>query len=67
MRQARRLVLPTGTTARVFPNGVSNLMEYALGAQVEIKMGAKNKGKMTIAFANLDILDGIIHKIVPNE
>ena len=39
----------------------------ALGAQVDIKMGAKNKGKMTIAFANLDILDGIIHKIVPNE
>ena len=39
----------------------------ALGAQVDIKMGAKNKGKMTIAFGNLDILDGIIHKIVPNE
>ena len=39
----------------------------ALGAQVDIKMDAKNKGKMTIAFANLDILDGIIHKIVPNE
>ena len=39
----------------------------ALGAQVDIKVGAKNKGKMTIAFANLDILDGIIHKIVPNE
>ena len=39
----------------------------ALGAQVDIKMGAKNKGKMTIAFAKLDILDGIIHKIVPNE
>ena len=39
----------------------------ALGAQVDIKMGAKNKGKMTIAFANLDILDGIIHNIVPNE
>ncbi len=37
----------------------------ALGAQVEIKMGAKNKGKMTIAFANLDVLDGIIAKIQP--
>lgn len=36
----------------------------ALGAQVDIKMGAKNKGKMTIAFANLDVLDGIIEKIV---
>lgn len=35
----------------------------ALGAQVDIKMGAKNKGKMTIAFGNLDILDGIISKI----
>ena len=39
----------------------------ALGAQVDIKMGAKNKGKMVIAFGNLDVLDGIIHKIVPNE
>ena len=38
-----------------------------LGAQVDIKMGAKNKGKMVIAFGNLDVLDGIIHKIVPNE
>ena len=37
----------------------------ALGAQVEIKMGAKNKGKMTIAFANLDVLDGIIAKVIP--
>lgn len=36
----------------------------ALGAQVSIKMGAKNQGKMTIAFANLDVLDGIIEKIV---
>ncbi|MBS1173948.1 MAG: parB [Burkholderiaceae bacterium] len=35
----------------------------ALGAQVDIKMGAKNKGKMTIAFGNLDVLDGIIAKI----
>ena len=35
----------------------------ALGAQVDIKMGAKNKGKMTIAFGNLDVLDGIITKI----
>ena len=35
----------------------------ALGAEVQIKMGAKNKGKMTISFANLDVLDGIIAKI----
>lgn len=39
----------------------------ALGAQVEIKMGAKNKGKMTIAFGNLDVLDGIIAKIADTE
>ena len=34
-----------------------------LGAQVEIKMGAKNKGKLVIQFANLDVLDGIIAKM----
>lgn len=38
-----------------------------LGAQVEIKMGAKNKGKMTIAFGNLDVLDGIIAKITGDD
>ena len=55
---------------RAISGDIKSLQEKlsdALGAQVEIKMGAKNKGKMTIAFANLDILDGIIHKIVPNE
>ena len=39
----------------------------ALGAQVDIKMGAKNKGKMTIAFGNLDTLEGILAKIAPQE
>ena len=55
---------------RAISGDIKSLQEKlsdALGAQVDIKMGAKNKGKMTIAFANLDILDGIIHKIVPNE
>ena len=35
-----------------------------LGAAVEIKMGAKNKGKLVIQFGNLDVLDGIIAKMV---
>ena len=35
-----------------------------LGAAVQIKMGAKNKGKMVIQFGNLDVLDGIIAKMV---
>jgi ParB family transcriptional regulator, chromosome partitioning protein len=55
------------TTAKNKPTGdiseLQNRLSDVLGAQVEIKLGAKNKGKMTIAFANLDILDGIIAKI----
>lgn len=31
-----------------------------LGADVSIKMGVKNKGKMTISFGNLDTLEGIL-------
>lgn len=31
-----------------------------LGADVSIRMGEKNKGKMTISFGNLDTLDGIL-------
>ena len=55
---------------RAISGDIKSLQEKlsdALGAQVDIKMGAKNKGKMVIAFGNLDVLDGIIHKIVPNE
>ena len=51
---------------RAISGDIKSLQEKlsdALGAQVEIKMGAKNKGKMTIAFGNLDVLDGIITKI----
>ncbi|MGL4767474.1 MAG: ParB/RepB/Spo0J family partition protein [Formosimonas sp.] len=39
----------------------------SLGAEVLIKMGAKNKGKMTIAFGNLDTLEGILAKIGAHE
>ena len=34
----------------------------ALGAQVELNMAKGGKGKMTIAFAGLDVLQGIIEK-----
>ncbi len=34
-----------------------------LGAEVLIKMGAKNKGKMTISFGNLDTLEGILSRM----
>lgn len=53
------------TKTRVITGDIKALQEKlsdTLGAQVTIKMGTKNKGKMTIAFGNLDVLDGIIAK-----
>lgn len=35
----------------------------ALATQVEIKLGAKNKGQLIVEFANLDALDGVINKL----
>ena len=34
-----------------------------LASKVEIKLGAKNKGQLTVDFADLDALDGIIAKL----
>ena len=51
---------------KVVSGDIAHLQETlsdTLGAAVEIKMGAKNKGKMVIQFGNLDVLDGIISKI----
>lgn len=44
---------------------IEQQLSDSLGAEVMIKMGAKNKGKMTIAFGNLDTLEGILAKIAP--
>ena len=52
--------------AKIISGDIIHLQEALsdnLGAQVEIKMGAKNKGKLVIQFANLDVLDGIIAKM----
>ena len=52
---------------RVISGDILHLQERlsdALGAQVAIKVGAKNQGKMVIQFGNLDVLDGIIAKMV---
>ena len=46
---------------------IEQQLSDSLGAEVMIKMGAKNKGKMTIAFGNLDTLEGILAKIVVPE
>ena len=46
---------------------IEQQLSDSLGADVMIKMGAKNKGKMTIAFGNLDTLEGILAKIAPQE
>lgn len=46
---------------------IEQQLSDVLGADVMIKLGAKNKGKMTISFGNLDTLEGILSKIVPAE
>ena len=46
---------------------IEQQLSDSLGADVIIKMGAKNKGKMTISFGNLDTLEGILAKIAPQE
>jgi ParB family chromosome partitioning protein len=37
----------------------------SLATQVSIKLGAKNKGQLIIDFADLDALDGVIAKLLP--
>lgn len=39
----------------------------SLATQVSIKLGAKNKGQLIIDFADLDALDGVIAKLLPQE
>jgi ParB family transcriptional regulator, chromosome partitioning protein len=46
---------------------IEQQLSDSLGAEVMIKMGAKNKGKMVINFGNLDTLEGILAKIAPQE
>jgi len=46
---------------------IEQQLSDSLGAEVMIKIGAKNKGKMVINFGNLDTLEGILAKIAPQE
>ena len=47
------------------PAQVASLMELsdALATAVTIKLGAKNKGELVIAFGDLDQLDGVIARL----
>jgi ParB family chromosome partitioning protein len=44
---------------------LQNRLSDAIGAAVSIKQSAKGKGKLTISYANLDQLDGIIARLEP--
>jgi ParB family chromosome partitioning protein len=46
-------------------NHLQNRLSDAIGAAVTIKQSAKGKGKMTISYATLDQLDGIIARLEP--
>jgi len=46
-------------------NHLQNRLSDAIGAAVTIKQSSKGKGKMTISYANLDQLDGIIARLEP--
>lgn len=38
-----------------------------LATKVSFRLGSKGRGQLVIDFANLDILDGLIHKIRPSH
>tara|TARA_B100000780_G_C21120863_1_gene454005 strand:- start:1533 stop:2405 length:873 start_codon:yes stop_codon:yes gene_type:complete len=44
---------------------LQNRLSDAIGAAVSIKQSAKGKGKLTISYASLDQLDGIIARLEP--
>jgi ParB family chromosome partitioning protein len=44
---------------------LQNRLSDAIGAAVSIKQSAKGKGKLTISYATLDQLDGIIARLEP--
>ncbi|MES2535819.1 MAG: ParB/RepB/Spo0J family partition protein [Pseudomonadota bacterium] len=76
VREAEKLVIRTtneqAEEGRARPAGkdksrdilrLEEELSDALAATVVIKMGAKNKGQLTIDFASLDALDGVIAKL----
>jgi len=44
---------------------LQNRLSDAIGAAVSIKHSTKGKGKLTISYATLDQLDGIIARLEP--
>ncbi|HJV86684.1 MAG TPA: ParB/RepB/Spo0J family partition protein [Noviherbaspirillum sp.] len=75
VRDAEKLVAKTTTdqaaaskprAAKEKSRDITRLEEElsdALATQVQIKLGAKNKGQLTIDFADLDVLDDLIAKL----
>ncbi len=75
VREAEKLVAKTTTdqaaaskprVAREKSRDITRLEEElsdALATQVQIKLGAKNKGQLIIDFADLDVLDDLIAKL----
>jgi ParB family chromosome partitioning protein len=62
-QQAPKPIEPKADDADI--NHLQNRLSDAIGAAVTIKQSAKGKGKMTISYATLDQLDGIIARLEP--
>jgi len=66
VRKAQQIPKPTEAKADDADiNHLQNRLSNAIGAAVTIKQSAKGKGKMTISYATLDQLDGIIARLEP--
>ena len=64
VRKAQQIPKPTEAKADDADiNHLQNRLSNAIGAAVTIKQSAKGKGKMTISYATLDQLDGIIARL----
>ncbi len=66
VRHAARQDGKPGATAKEKSRDITRLEEElsdALATQVTIKLGARNKGELVIAFASLDQLDGVIGRL----
>jgi ParB family chromosome partitioning protein len=66
VRHAARQEGKSGSTTKEKSRDITRLEEElsdALATQVTIKVGARNKGELVIAFASLDQLDGVIGRL----
>jgi ParB family chromosome partitioning protein len=73
VRQTEELVRKSQSTTKVVTkqapdadiHSLQDRLSDAIGAAVSITQSAKGKGKLTISYATLDQLDGIIARLEP--